>query len=196
VRGLLEAHGLLPVHDGELPCVSRAVAGEVVKGSWWGHANGKEIFHVLVALDDETVTAKLVGGKLTLVHERLWPALAAVGRSGEPWQREGLRADAQALLAAVEQAGTLRTDRASLATGTRKIGAVADDLERRLLVAAVQVHTESGKHARALSTWKHFLRERGLRAGDLPRPAAGRVALAAPIERWVGPAHAAKLVPW
>lgn len=198
VRRALETHGLLSVHDPELPSVTRIVSGAAIRGSWWGHPSGKDIFHVLGALEDEddVATAKLVGGKVTLVHDRLLPALVSVGRSDEPWQSEGLRDDARALLTQVTDAGTLRTDRAKLARGSRKIGAVADDLERRLLVASVQVHTETGQHARAMRTWARFMRARGIRARELPSVAKAREALAAPVIGWVGAERAATLLPW
>ena len=187
---------MLLLHDQRLPSVTRLVAGEPVQGSWWGHARGKDIFAVLVELDREAITAKLVGGKLTLLHRRLWPALAAVGRSDEPWQHEGLKRDARIVLDRVHTDGAARTDRIALPEGSRKVGTVADDLERRLLVASTQVHTESGRHARALETWRRWMKERQLRVSDLPRPRPARETLAAPVIAWVGEDEAKKLLPW
>ena len=62
---------------GPVPSVAEAVAGEPIRGSWWGHAKGSEIFHALGVLDDSTdvLCFKLIDGKNTFVHRRLWPAL-------------------------------------------------------------------------------------------------------------------------
>jgi len=74
VRG----HGIVLVSGaGPLPRLSDAVARETVRGSWWAHPRAKAIFNALqVACDSpEVLVCKLVAGKQTLVHRRLWPAL-------------------------------------------------------------------------------------------------------------------------
>lgn len=74
----LERNGAaLASATGALPSVAAAVAGEQVKGSWWGHPKGKQIFRILESLGDSqsVLVCRLAGGKLTLVHRRLWPAL-------------------------------------------------------------------------------------------------------------------------
>ena len=70
---LRSAHG--PVHN-----VAEFVAGEPIRGSWWGHVAGKEIYEVLQLLDEspEIVTTRLVNGKVTLIHSRVWPAIVRV----------------------------------------------------------------------------------------------------------------------
>ena len=71
-------HGVVLVSaKGRGPNLVEAIAGEVVKGSWWGRADGKHIFAVLSAVteSDEVLVCRLVDGKVTLVHRRLWPAL-------------------------------------------------------------------------------------------------------------------------
>ena len=62
---------------GPVPSVAEAVAGEPIQGSWWGHRKSSEIFHALGALDDspDVLCFKLIDGKNTYVHRRLWPAL-------------------------------------------------------------------------------------------------------------------------
>lgn len=78
----VEAHGLVmqSAQHARLPSFVEFVAGEKIRGSWWGHAKGREIFRALVALYESphVVATKLVDGKLTLVHRRLWPALATL----------------------------------------------------------------------------------------------------------------------
>jgi hypothetical protein len=71
-------HGVvLASARGAAPRLTEAIAGEPIKGSWWGHPMGQQIFRLCESLDDsdDVLTFKLVEGKLTLVHRRLWPAL-------------------------------------------------------------------------------------------------------------------------
>jgi hypothetical protein len=73
-------HGVVLVSaSGPAPKLTEAIAGEKIKGSWWGHPKGKQIFAVLEAVSDDAdvLVCRLVDDKLTLVHRRLWPALAA-----------------------------------------------------------------------------------------------------------------------
>jgi hypothetical protein len=75
---LLEEHGvLLQSARGPIPNVAELVAGEPIRGSWWGHPAGHDIFAVLAHLTDspDVVRCRLVRGKVTLVHRRVWPAL-------------------------------------------------------------------------------------------------------------------------
>ena len=67
---------------GPVPNLAEAVAGAPVRGSWWGHARGQEIFVALGVVGDskDVVTCRLVGGKLTFIHRRLWPALVRLAR--------------------------------------------------------------------------------------------------------------------
>lgn len=75
---LIEHGMLLQSARGPLPNVAELVAGERIAGSWWGHPKGHQIFAELEALDasPDVVRMRLVNGKVTLVHRRLWPALA------------------------------------------------------------------------------------------------------------------------
>jgi hypothetical protein len=75
---------------GPVPNLAEYVAGEPIRGSWWGHASGHEIFAVLsrVLNSPEVIATRLVNGKVTLIHRRLrqlsfvcqtaFPRLAAV----------------------------------------------------------------------------------------------------------------------
>src|SRR6266704_3667742 len=62
---------------GPVPNLAEAVVGRRIRGSWWGHAKGKEIFWLTRAVRDsaDVLVCRLVGGKVTYVHRRLWPAL-------------------------------------------------------------------------------------------------------------------------
>lgn len=65
--------------SGPVPKLTEAIAGEPIKGSWWGHPKGKQIFAVLEDVTDsaDVLVCRLIDDKLTLVHRRLWSALAA-----------------------------------------------------------------------------------------------------------------------
>ena len=85
--GVLRDRGmLLQSARGPLANVAEVVAGEPIKGSWWGHPKGHEIFNVLAALDasPDVVRMRLVNGKVTFVHRRLWPALVRLADRFEP----------------------------------------------------------------------------------------------------------------
>src|SRR5712671_1848270 len=74
----VERHGVvLASGKGPVPNLAEAVAGEPIRGSWWSHPKGKEIFAALGAVADspDVLCFRLVGGKITFVHRRLWPAL-------------------------------------------------------------------------------------------------------------------------
>jgi hypothetical protein len=85
--GFVREQGVVLVSaNGPAPTLTHAIAGETIRGSWWGHPQGKRIFAVLqeVCDDRDVVVCRLVEGKLTLVHRRLWPALAALAPELEP----------------------------------------------------------------------------------------------------------------
>jgi hypothetical protein len=65
---------------GPLPNLAEQIAGEPIRGSWWGHTSGREIFAVLNRVLDsgDVVATRLVEGRITLIHRRVWPALVRV----------------------------------------------------------------------------------------------------------------------
>ena len=182
----LERRGLLLLQDPVFPSAAAIVAGERIRGSWWGHPAGHRIFAAVSELDDhpDVATAKLVSGKVTFVHRTLWPALIAVGRARDAWQLRGLNAAARGLLARVDAETTVRAS-----------GKAAAALERALLVASRQVHTDSGKHALALSTWTAFAKHRGV-ALRRRAPARARAALEAIVDGINGETGARGTLPW
>jgi hypothetical protein len=89
----LAEHGmLLQSARGPLPNVAELIAGEPIKGSWWGHPQGHAIYDELQLLDEspDVVRLRLVGGKVTLVHRRVWPALVRVADRFAPKQLAAL----------------------------------------------------------------------------------------------------------
>ena len=82
-------HGLVlqSAHVPGVPVLVDAIAGTRIRGSWWGHPKGQEIFRVLGEVHDspDVVALRLIKGKVTLAHRGVWPALVAlageIGRS-------------------------------------------------------------------------------------------------------------------
>ncbi len=74
---LLEYGMLLQSARGPVPNVAELMAGEPIRGSWWGHPASHEIFAALNALasSPDVVRLRLLNGKVTFVHRRLWPAV-------------------------------------------------------------------------------------------------------------------------
>ncbi|MBI3724166.1 hypothetical protein HY251_09480 [bacterium] len=156
----------------------RAVTGESVRGSWWGHAKGNEIFNLAGAVSRDAVSVKLLAGKETLVHRSLWPALVRAA-SDPAWRRvrvAALSRGARKLLAAVEKKGEVRLDelasRWKLETKEerRDLAKGRLELEQALLVSMDEVHTEKGSHASRLRTWSRW-------ATSEVREAASRLSL-------------------
>src|SRR3954471_13462689 len=82
--GFVARHGVvLASGKGPVPNLAEAVAGEPIRGSWWGHPKGSEIFRALgdVQESPDVLSFRLVQGKITFVHKRLWPALVRLARS-------------------------------------------------------------------------------------------------------------------
>ena len=74
----VERHGVvLQAARGPVPSLAEAVAGGPIHGSWWGHAKSQEIYRAAEAICEspDVLVCKLVEGKITYVHRRLWPAL-------------------------------------------------------------------------------------------------------------------------
>lgn len=67
---------------GPVPNVAERVAGGPIRGSWWGHPKAQAIFRVTRGLrvSPDVLVCRLVDGKVTYVHRRLWPALVRLAR--------------------------------------------------------------------------------------------------------------------
>jgi hypothetical protein len=88
----IRRHGIvLEGGRGPVPNLAEAVVGAPIRGSWWGHAKGREIFSLTRVLRDsaDVLVCRLVGGKITYVHRRLWPAVV---RLAPRFERDDLAA--------------------------------------------------------------------------------------------------------
>jgi hypothetical protein len=67
---------------GAIASLADAVAGEPLKGNWWSHPRGRAIFAATRAVRDcaDVLVCRLIDGKITFVHARLWPALARLAQ--------------------------------------------------------------------------------------------------------------------
>ena len=87
-------HGVvLASAKGSAPRLTEAIVGEDIKGSWWAHPESHRIYSILGAVtdSDQVLVCRLIDGKITLVHRRLWPYLVRLARRFEPEQLAQVR---------------------------------------------------------------------------------------------------------
>jgi len=150
--------GFLLLTDPVLPSLTTFVVGKPVKGSWWGHPQGKLIYNLGQNLLDEKniISVKLINKKVTFVEEHLWDALYSLSDSKEVWQVKGLHTSAMKLLDLISKLGEIRADDTRLKK-IPEVLALAKKLEEKLLIYSESIHTESCKHVRLLRSWKNLM---------------------------------------
>ena len=87
-------HGIvLASAKGSAPRLTEAIIGEPIKGSWWAHAQSHHIYAVLegVTESEQVLVCRLIDGKITLVHRRLWPSLVRLAGRFAPEQLAQVR---------------------------------------------------------------------------------------------------------
>ena len=83
----VERHGVvLASAKGNAPRLTEAIVGAPIKGSWWAHAMSHEIYGVLNAVSEseDVLACRLIDGKVTLIHRRLWPSLVRLAPQFAP----------------------------------------------------------------------------------------------------------------
>jgi hypothetical protein len=180
----LRKWGLLQLHATKFPSLVGLLVGEI-RGSWWAHPDNSRIFHTAGAISDhpDVLTTKLVDRKVTFVHRQWWPHVATIGLAREPWQMRRLGAAAGALLRRVDAAGEVLAQ-----------GPAVRELEMRLLVAAAEVHTESGAHAIRICTWQQFSKTK--KVTGVRFTADARADLEDAVARMNEEFHARSSLPW
>jgi hypothetical protein len=175
-------YGLLLQQDKSLPNVVSIVTGESLKMSWWSHPLAGKIFEVLGQLsgNPDVIATKMVGGKVTFVHRRIWPEVLAVSRSMEEWQFDGLSQKELDLYREIE-AGELAEAR----------GASAKKLEQRLLIRSWQEHVESGEHRTKVESWTEWAKREGVASKTSVRDA--KASLEKVVQEFGG---GRELLPW
>jgi len=163
--------GLLLETDANLPSVASLIAGEPITGSWWSHAYAQKIFTTLGEFEDhrDVMLTKLISGKVTLVHRKLWPEVLAIGTARASWQIKGLSKSARSLLETIDRQGSVRTDQLAWPKSAKaKPGEAARELEKKLLIHAGQFHTEAGAHAKLLEHWDGWAERIGFQVATMP----------------------------
>jgi hypothetical protein len=143
--------GLLFLSDPKRANAIQILTGEFPRGSWWSHPAANQIYDILqeVEAHPDLLSTKLLSGKVTFVHRRLWPALLAVvtATPREPWQVTGLSPVSQQWLAALDE---------SVVSGSetpQPSRTVMKEVEARLLARGESVHTAQGRHETRLEAW-------------------------------------------
>ena len=67
---------------GPAPSFAEWAIGEKIRGSWWAHPRANEIFRLAESVCDsgDVLICKLVNGKVTYVHRRVWPSLIRLSK--------------------------------------------------------------------------------------------------------------------
>jgi hypothetical protein len=164
----IEKHGLLPMHDSHALSATTLLAKEPVHGSWWAHPKANEMYRAITAAEDheDVAIVKLLGGKLTFVHRRLWLSLLSVATERAGWQVDDLPSSVEKLLEKIERA-KLRGD------AIRELKKEVKLIEDRLLAYVSNEHTEAGRHEKVLESWDAWKKRVGLK-GKKPTGEKGR----------------------
>lgn len=143
----LQELDLLLDADPTFPSISAFVLGPSLRGSWWAHPKANEMYRLacLLRSHPDVLMAKLVSGKVTLIHRPLWPAVFVIGTARESWQMKKLSKEAKALLKKIDKD-----------TRVKGTGDAVRELEAKLLVQAESVHTERGSHSKQIQSWQFW----------------------------------------
>ena len=69
-----------------VPRLVDLIAGEPISGNWWSHPKSRFIYNILAQVieSQDVLVCRLLHGKVTFVHRRLWPALVRAAERFEP----------------------------------------------------------------------------------------------------------------
>jgi len=145
-----------------LPSLVTHIAPGLRGARWWSHPQANEIYNTYrqIIEDRDIAVAKLVDGKITLLHRKLWPAIIKLVQD-EMWRKKQIGAlslTAKSLLDHVESAGSIRLDFLAPdwprgVTGLKKDRNI---LEKKALVMSRDEHTKTGTHQTVLESWESF----------------------------------------
>lgn len=78
----VERHGVVleSAHHAGIPSLAEEIAGGPMRGGWWAHPAGRAIFAATRAVraSPDVLVCRLIAGKISFVHRRLWPALVRI----------------------------------------------------------------------------------------------------------------------
>ena len=77
---------VLEAAKGLEPSLAQRVAGEPIRGSWWGHPRGHEIYELTQKIQNSkaVLICTLARGRITYIHRRLWPYFVRMARRFPP----------------------------------------------------------------------------------------------------------------
>ncbi len=81
VLKFVERNGIvLESARGRVPSLAAEIVGGKINGSWWAHPKSHQIYKLTMAVRDsnDILVCRLIDGRITFIHRRLWPALARV----------------------------------------------------------------------------------------------------------------------
>ena len=139
-----------------LPMLAEVIAGRHLRGSWMANPEVYQIYELLKRIyrHPDVLSASIVLGKDTLIHESLGPAVERI--ASDPERRRvalaALPPLARRLLNEVERAGEVRMDRWSASTKPAREARLR--LERDLLAISRELHTERGYHTAVVLPWR------------------------------------------
>jgi hypothetical protein len=193
----LERFGMLLLTDSKLPSLAWLIAGERIRGSWWSHPSAHSIFAASEAVSHnaDTLSIRLISGKWTFVHRRLWGEVLSVATSRDSWQLCGLTREERLLADLVESRGEVRADQLPTPARFAPVGDTIRRLESRLMIYTESRHTERGTHSKTLSSWDHWARSRRFQAPRVP-PSIARDRLQGILDEWNRVYGAKARLPW
>ena len=191
-------HGVLLETDRAFPSLVAHVAGGPVKGTWWAHPLANEIYMLGQRLmgHRDVLFIRLVTGKMTYVHRRLWRPLYAIATARQPWQLAELPRTAKSMLRMVDRLGALRMDEIRSSRSAKELGVDARILESRMLVFGDDVHTDSGAHVKRIETWLLWAKRMELATAKLPSVDGARRELEGIVTRLNQKYKADAILPW
>ena len=87
-------HGVvLEAAKGLEPSLAERVTGEPIRGSWWGHPKGQEIYELTEKVRDSeaVLICTLARGRITYVHRRLLPPFVRMAEKFPPHALDQVR---------------------------------------------------------------------------------------------------------
>jgi hypothetical protein len=184
--------------DRAFPSLVALIAGGPVKGTWWAHPLANEIYMLGQRLMDQrdVLFLRLVTGKMTYVHRRLWSSLYAIATARQPWQLTDLPRTAKSMLQTVDRRGSFRMDEIRSSRTAKELGSDARMLETRLLAFGDEVHTESGAHVKRIESWPLLAKRVELDTTSLPSVDDARRELEGVVTRLNQKFYADAVLPW
>jgi hypothetical protein len=194
----IHEHGVLLQIDRAFPSLVTLVAGGPVKGTWWAHPLANEIYMLGQRLMDhrDVLFIRLVSGKMTYVHRRLWRPIYAIATARDSWQLAELPRTAISMLQMVDRRGAVRMDEIRAKCTAKELGGDARILETRMLMFGDDVHTDSGAHVKRIESWPLWAKRVQLAAAQLPSIDEAREELEGIVTRLNQKYKADAILPW